>query len=75
MLCHYPMIIWNGARRGALQLFSHVNGQWTGSRNSINVGVDHWDFHSVQIDDIQGRAKKLSVNNHWADVEYGNELD
>jgi len=75
VLCHYPMITWNGARRGALQLFSHVHDQWTGSRNSVNVGVDQWDFHPVQIGDIQRRARKLPVNKHWADVEHGNELD
>ncbi len=75
VLCHYPMITWNGAHRGALQLFGHVHDQWAGSRNSVNVGVDQWDFRPVQISDIQRRAKKLPVNKHWSDVEHGNELD
>lgn len=71
VLCHYPMITWNGARRGALQLFGHVHDQWPGSRNGVNVGVDQWGFKPVQISDIQRRAKKLPVNKHWADVEHG----
>ncbi|NVK42388.1 MAG: metallophosphoesterase [Oceanospirillaceae bacterium] len=73
VLCHYPMITWNGARRGALQLFGHVHDQWPGSRNSVNVGVDQWDFRPVQIQEIAQRAKRLSVNKHWADVEHENE--
>ncbi|GGF85723.1 hypothetical protein GCM10011319_51960 [Mameliella alba] len=74
VLCHYPMITWNGARRGALQLFGHVHDQWPGSRNSVNVGVDQWDFRPVQVSDILRRAAKLPVNKHWHDVEHGNEL-
>ncbi|WP_102227272.1 metallophosphoesterase, partial [Acidimangrovimonas sediminis] len=75
VLCHYPMITWKGARRGALQLFGHVHDQWKGSRNSINVGVDQWDFRPVQISDIARRARKLPINKHWKDVEHGSELD
>ncbi len=75
VLCHYPMITWNSARRGALHLFGHVHDQWPGSRNGVNVGVDQWGFKPVRISDIQRRAKKLPVNKHWADVEHGNSLD
>lgn len=75
VLCHYPMITWNGARKGAVQLFGHVHDQWQGSRNSVNVGVDQWDFGPVQIGDVLRRARSLPVNKHWADVEHGNDLD
>lgn len=69
VLCHYPMITWNGARRGALQLFGHVHGNWRGSRNSVNVGVDVWGFAPVTLKEAQRRAATLPVNLHWADVE------
>ena len=69
-LCHYPMITWNHARREALQLFGHVHNNWKGSRNSINVGVDVWEFMPVKFEDIARRAKKLPVNKHWSDVEH-----
>lgn len=69
-LCHYPMITWNHARREALQLFGHVHDNWKGSRNSVNVGVDVWEFMPVQINDIARRAQSLPVNKHWADVEH-----
>lgn len=73
-LCHYPMITWNHARRGALQLFGHVHNNWHGSRNSVNVGVDVWNFMPATYDDIVRRAKKLPPNKHWADVEHGAEI-
>ena len=42
VLCHYPMITWQRARKGAFHLFSHVHNQWIGSRNAVDVGVDVW---------------------------------
>lgn len=68
-LCHYPMITWNHARRGALQLFGHVHDNWKGSSNSVNVGVDVWDFMPVRFDDIALRAASLPINAHWNEVE------
>jgi calcineurin-like phosphoesterase family protein len=68
-LCHYPMLTWPGARKGGLQLFGHVHAHWPGSRNSVNVGVDLWDFRPVSAQDAAARARTLPVNKHWADVE------
>lgn len=73
-LCHYPMITFEGARRGALQLFGHVHEQWRGTRNSINVGVDVWDFKPIRLADVIRRAKTLPVNVYWSEVEHGAEL-
>jgi len=69
VLCHYPMITFPGARRGALQIFGHVHRNWQGSRNAVNVGVDVWDFAPVRVADIQRRTRTLPVNKHWRDVE------
>ncbi len=68
-LCHYPMITWNHARNGALQFFGHVHNNWQGTRNSVNVGVDVWNFSPVTYGDIVQRARKLPENKHWANVE------
>ncbi|MBJ2152676.1 phosphoesterase [Paracoccus sp. IB05] len=70
-LCHYPMITWPGARRGALQLFGHVHQNWRGTRNSVNVGVDMWDFRPVPLPEIEARAACLPINRHWDQVEPG----
>lgn len=73
-LCHYPMLTWNGARHGALQLFGHVHNNWKGSRNSVNVGVDVWDFLPMRVEDIRRRAETLPVNPSWDQVEPGAPL-
>ncbi len=68
-LCHYPMITWNHARKGALQFFGHVHNNWQGTRNSVNVGVDVWNFSPVTYGDIVQRAGQLPENKHWKNVE------
>ena len=74
VLCHYPMMTWEGARKGALHLFGHVHDAWSGARGAVNVGVDQWDFHPVRIEDVARRAAKLAPHAHWGDVEHGAEL-
>lgn len=68
-LCHYPMLTWDGARKGSLQFFGHVHDRWKGSRNAVNVGVDQWNFMPVSFDQLARRAKSLPENKHWSDVE------
>ena len=50
VLCHYPMVTWNGSREGAIQLFGHVHTWWRGAGGQVNVGVDLWDFAPVTPD-------------------------
>ena len=68
-LCHYPMMTWDHARKGALHLFGHVHGNWPGSANSVNVGVDLWDYQPVTIRQAASRARHLVPHRHWRDVE------
>ena len=56
-LCHYPMITWNHARRQALQMFGHVHNNWRGTRNSVNVGVDVWDYAMTSYQWIKLRRR------------------
>jgi calcineurin-like phosphoesterase family protein len=70
-LCHFPMLAFPGSGRAALQLFGHVHDLWPGSRNSVNVGVDQWNYRPVQLDDLLRRAATLPVNAHLNDVEFG----
>ena len=59
VLCHYPMITWNKARYGSLQLFGHIHHHHQGSQKAINVGVDCWNFEPITARDILDRAKNL----------------
>jgi calcineurin-like phosphoesterase family protein len=68
-LCHFPMITWNGARKGSLHLFGHVHDRWKGSRNAVNVGVDQWEFMPVAFDRVERLARQLPTNKHWGDAE------
>ena len=74
-LIHYPMITWNHARRDTLQIFGHVHNNWKGSRNSVNAGVDVWDYMPIRFEDIARRAKTLPVNKHWADAEHWADVE
>lgn len=56
VLCHYPLVTWNGARAGAVQLFGHVHSRWRGAEGQINVGVDQWDFTPVTPDQAELEA-------------------
>ena len=47
VLCHYPLVTWNGVRECAIQLFGHVHTHWRGAESQVNVGVDQWDFAPV----------------------------
>ena len=47
VLCHYPLVTWNNAREGTIQIFGHVHTNWRGAEGQINVGVDQWDFSPV----------------------------
>jgi len=70
-LCHYPMITWNKARRGAIMLFGHVHEGWRGSRSCINVGVDVWGFRPIRLKEAMKRSQTLPVNPLWSSVEHG----
>lgn len=60
VLCHYPLVTWNGARAGAIQLFGHVHTRWRGARGQVNVGVDQWNFTPVSADQAELDAMLLS---------------
>lgn len=50
VLCHYPLVTWNGVREGAVQLFGHVHTHWRGAEGQVNVGVEHWNFTPITSD-------------------------
>ncbi|TWG91004.1 calcineurin-like phosphoesterase family protein [Mesorhizobium sp. J18] len=69
-LCHYPLMTWNGARKGAIHLFGHVHLGAIGWQNALNVGVDMCDFRPITIREAASRARELPQHMHWSEVEH-----
>lgn len=55
VLCHYPLLEWQGYYRQAIHLFGHVHGNRPGVGRSCDVGVDSWDFRPVRLSEILER--------------------
>ena len=57
VLCHYPMITWDGSHRGSWQLFGHVHGGLDGSDklspNQLDVGVDSHNFTPISYEEVK----------------------
>ena len=68
VLCHYALRTWNGSHRGALQLYGHSHGGLAGDSQSLDVGVDCWDFRPVTLDEIKERLatmpKRVELDHH-----------
>lgn len=52
-LCHYPMLTWRNAHKGAFHLHghSHGNGNWAESTR-LDVGVDTHDFMPYSLEEV-----------------------
>jgi len=59
ILCHYAMRVWNKSHHGSLHLYGHSHGTLPGDSQSLDVGVDAWDYRPVNIDEIRDRLKTL----------------
>ena len=59
VLCHYGMRVWNGSYRGSVQLYGHSHGKLPGNSQSLDIGVDCWDYRPVLWKDIKQRLKTL----------------
>ena len=55
VLFHYGLRVWNGMRRGAVQLYGHSHGRLPGSDLSLDVGTDCWAFTPVTLKQIRER--------------------
>lgn len=60
-LCHYPVVSWPRKRNGAIHLHGHMHGRLPGTRASLDVGVDAWDYSPVCLGEIRHRLRTQSV--------------
>ena len=54
-LSHYAHRTWPHDRHGDLHLYGHSHGSLPGTRTSLDVGVDCWDWAPVRLADILKR--------------------
>jgi len=59
VLSHYSHRVWNRSHRGSLMLYGHSHGSLKGCCQSLDVGVDAWDFTPVTLEQIKRRMKTL----------------
>jgi calcineurin-like phosphoesterase family protein len=52
VLCHYPFRSWRGMDKGSFDLHGHSHGRLAAQPRQIDVGVDAWDFHPVDLSQI-----------------------
>jgi len=59
VMCHYGMRVWPRSHHGSLMLYGHSHGNLPGDRQSLDVGVDVWDYRPVGLDQIRERLATL----------------
>lgn len=52
VLSHYKFQVWNRMHHGSIHLYGHSHGALKANRQSIDVGVDMWNYNPVRIDEI-----------------------
>lgn len=69
-LCHYPMLSWGGAARGALHIYAHIHNKKEGLAfetlkqmdNALNAGVEINDYRPVTLDELIVNNRKFKDN-------------
>jgi calcineurin-like phosphoesterase family protein len=55
VLCHYALRVWHWKNGGTLHFYGHSHGQLPGCKQSLDVGVDCFDFKPVTLERINER--------------------
>ena len=50
VLCHYSLRVWDRSHYGSWHLYGHSHGNLPPLDNSLDVGVDCWDYQPVSLD-------------------------
>lgn len=59
VMCHYAMRVWNRSHHGAIMLYGHSHANLPGNNQSLDVGVDCWNYQPVTLAEIQQRMQTL----------------
>ena len=62
VLCHYPLLSWNGMAHGSWHLHGHCHGSLRDAGGlRLDVGVDCNDYYPVSFNDIRNKMLLRSV--------------
>lgn len=73
VLFHYGQRVWNKMRYGALHLYGHSHDRLPALGNSLDVGVDSWNYRPVSIDEIRMRLAEMPT--YQPETERGIRID
>ncbi len=59
VLCHYPLLVWNGSHHGSWNLHGHSHGSLKpdGGALRVDVGVDCHDYTPVSFEEVAAIMK------------------
>ena len=75
VLSHYPMRVWNGMRRGGVQLYGHCHARLPGNRQSIDIGVDVMGWAPVTWPQIKAKLDLLPELHFEPDMDFVEGLE
>lgn len=54
VLCHYPLLSWNKAYYGSINLFGHEHGKFKNihTNQQVDVGVDSWNYTPISLNEL-----------------------
>lgn len=52
VLCHYSLRVWDRSHYDSWHLYGHSHGNLSPLKNSLDVGVDCWDYRPVSLEMI-----------------------
>lgn len=67
VMCHYPMVVWNGSHRGSWQLFGHVHGGLSNKgvinhpASAMDVGVDCHNYRPISYQEVKEQITKQNL--------------
>jgi calcineurin-like phosphoesterase family protein len=74
VMCHYPMIVWNGSHRGSWQLFGHVHGGLSNKGvikhpvTAMDAGVDSHNYYPISYQQVKEQITKQSLEGKASEV-------
>ncbi len=60
VLCHYSMRVWDRSHYESWHLYGHSHGNLPTIKNSLDVGIDCWDYKPISIETVYRAIHSLN---------------